>query len=50
MSYQDVVEKAIDKRIDAFNQALESDECDALDNALYHVIIGVLEDLKKEIL
>lgn len=50
MIEKSVVENAIDKRVQVLEEALESEKCDVLDNALYNVIIGVLEDLKKEIL
>ena len=49
MISEDVIVDLIDKRLDVLKKELESKECDVLDNALYNVIIGVLEDLKKEI-
>ena len=49
MISEDIVIELIDKRLDVLEEELESKECDVLDNALYNVIIGVLEDLKKEI-
>lgn len=49
MISEDTVVGLIDKRVSVLMEALESQECDALDNALYNVIVGVLEDLKKEI-
>lgn len=50
MSYQDIVEQAIDKRLNSFYERLESEECDRIDKLIYNTAIGTLEDLKKEIL
>ena len=49
MAYADIVEKAIDKRINEFKNHLNSNECDAIDNLVYRCAIGTLEDLKKEV-
>ena len=47
MAYADVVEKAINERIDVFTKILV--EGDEFDSAIASMVVLVLKDLKKEV-
>ena len=49
MAYVDVVEKAIDKRLDEYKNHLNSKECDNIDRFVYRCLVGAFEDFKKEV-
>lgn len=50
MSFRDVFEKTIDKKIKGYEKALEYPENDILDEAFYKCSIRVLEDLRDELI